>query len=201
MERALSSLQTAIVHCYHFKTDACSGKKVAGFKPVFLSVAYRCWDLVPDLSLVSCCRPERPSLTGRKSWSWRLSSWRWSSATRSKKTSRKPAGNPRKQVRAGVQRSPRPQGHCLAQVFVVLSGKGALLGLHVGNRIWLKCLILYPTFRPWVEWSNLAWPIVPNTSYISTKLHIQPSFCSPLQKCLVSFLLNLQLMFHLFRKR
>lgn len=81
-----------------------------------LSFASRCWDLVLDLRLLLCGRPEKPSPTGKKSWSWRLSSWRWSSATRLKKTSRKPAGNPHKQVRARVQ---RPQGQGSTQVLAV----------------------------------------------------------------------------------
>ena len=58
------------------------------------------------LSLISC-RPVKLWQTDRRSWSWRLSSWRSNSATRSKKTSRKPAGNPLKQVRARGQRSNR----------------------------------------------------------------------------------------------
>ncbi len=50
-------------------------------------------------------RPAKLWPTDRKSWSWRLSSWRSNSATRLRKTSRRPAGNPHKQVRGGGQRS------------------------------------------------------------------------------------------------
>lgn len=85
-----------------------------------------------------------------------------------------------------------------------LKWKGALLGLHVGERDLTPMSDFTPTFLHFfvLDSSGSAShdQLSQNALQIYRKLHIQPSLCSLLQKCLLSFLPKLRLMFHLFRK-